>query len=714
MPCGMAALRSSLTLLAPLVLLACGAETPSNPGDPSTGNKVSALIGPAGGTLISKDGKAKLVVPPGALEIERELTVEPHALDAAVGLPTSGYDFGPDGLEFRVWAELSIENEGVAEAEIEIAKLYDDGTLRSQSSTIDREARRVTAAIPGFSTYGIMYTRVWPPTVAAVQQPSRAIDLTFSWPRGVPTQILIEQATNDRATAHDGEFVQIMEISAVATHRVVPSGAARSYHFRARAKGGAGVSVPSPLVSIFDGGVPSTPGVPGHFTAVAITDTEVQLSWDHVPEAAKYELERRVGAGAWSPLTQVTATNLSDPGLTPETDYAYRIRSVLTAGGNSDWSEASVRTHVAWIRLGGVMNRQPAYNASRPSLATSPTGEIYAAWTEADETDGGVYVDVWDGRSWSPVGTSLGIRPNTALAGKATVKVDSLGRPVVIWSEADVLYAKRWDGASWQQLGGTVLAGSPSDHFAVNYSFAIGRDDAPVVAFGQRQIGTQVQEVYVRRFDGTAWVTIGGAPLSYTDLRGVAEPSLALDASSAPIVAYLEREGGKYEVKVIRWSGSAWAPVGSATPTATDDTGTEPSLTLDASGAPLLAYSREDRANSRTVVTVRRFDSTSWVELPNLNVSAHSSYMAHADLGDDGKIRVAFTEDGASYPTSMIYVREYDGSAWVTVGGEMVAEAEAYLRAPTVITRNGGVVVSWEATTTDGMLSTANTASFGL
>ncbi|MBI2060166.1 MAG: hypothetical protein HYT87_10375 [Nitrospirae bacterium] len=70
----------------------------------------SALLGPEGGTLFSRDGRVELRVPSGALDSSVRITVRPVAYPAGENLEfaSPAYDFQPDGLRFAVPARLTV------------------------------------------------------------------------------------------------------------------------------------------------------------------------------------------------------------------------------------------------------------------------------------------------------------------------------------------------------------------------------------------------------------------------------------------------------------------------------------------------------------------------------------------------------------------------------------------------------------------------------
>lgn len=83
-------------------------------------------------------------------------------------------------------------------------------------------------------------------------------------------------------------------------------------------------------------------------------------------------------------------------------------------------------------------------------------------------------------------------------------------------------------------------------------------------------------------------------------------------------------------------------------------------------------------------------------------------------MNPDQQLRVAFAEDGAGFPQTMIFVRKLETNGWTTVG-QAVVDSRAYLRAPSLIAPGqSSLVVSWEATSADGSATAAHTSAFGL
>lgn len=145
------------------LVAACGSGTGTGPGDdvdPDPGQ----TIGPAGGQAATEG--ATLSVPAGALSEETEIVIEPTTASAeGVGddyLVVDGalYDFGPDGLVFDSPATLTVAYdpaslpEGVSEVELKMLHVTPGGTQVLESS-VDEAGNTVSAAISGFSAFGV-------------------------------------------------------------------------------------------------------------------------------------------------------------------------------------------------------------------------------------------------------------------------------------------------------------------------------------------------------------------------------------------------------------------------------------------------------------------------------------------------------------------------------------------------------------------------------
>ena len=110
----------------------------------------SAGIGPNGGVL--QVGPNKLVVPAGALDHHQTLTGEVDSLDVV------NIEFGPEGLQFEVPAQLTLNTNGCAipdGAMPQIVYVQDGVITEVIPSVFDAIHNKITGPIHHFSGYSI-------------------------------------------------------------------------------------------------------------------------------------------------------------------------------------------------------------------------------------------------------------------------------------------------------------------------------------------------------------------------------------------------------------------------------------------------------------------------------------------------------------------------------------------------------------------------------
>ena len=114
---------------------------------------------------------------------------------------------------------------------------------------------------------------------------------------------------------------------------------ATDYSYRLRAINQGGLSSgPSPAVSKKTMEQTGAPAAPGDLQATNIGATRITLTWDTPVDPGNtaldtYSIERRIGIGAFEPLTPNppltgTSTSYTDTGLSPSITYSYRVRAI--------------------------------------------------------------------------------------------------------------------------------------------------------------------------------------------------------------------------------------------------------------------------------------------------------------------------------------------------------------------------------------------------
>lgn len=286
-----------------------------------------------------------------------------------------------------------------------------------------------------------------------------------------------------------------------------------------------------------------------------------------------------------------------------------------------------------------------------PTIALDTAERPVIAWRGSGE----VAVARWDGSAWQRIGSGSLRVYALALAAQPAMALDAAGNPVVAWDDSNTstidMYVARWDGSAWQPLGDALSATAGQFTWTDKPSLAVDGQGRPVLAW--QELGSSTgQRIHVRRWTGTAWEALG-VPLSVGSGSVNAQtPSLKVDSQNRPVVAWSESlSGGGTTIHVRRWQGSSWVAVGStlnATATGATPSATRPSLSIDGKDAPAVAWEEADASGVRHV-HVRRWDdaNTTWkvVGDPVGAVSSSSDALFPSLVVDEvGRPSVAFSE----------------------------------------------------------------------
>jgi hypothetical protein len=273
-------------------------------------------------------------------------------------------------------------------------------------------------------------------------------------------------------------------------------------------------------------------------------------------------------------------------------------------------------TSNSWQPLGSSLNQNPARDASQPVLVAKNSQNPVVAFTESNGNKAQLYIKRWNGSTWQTLQASgLDASVNLQISSESadpSLALDTLGRPVVAFAEKNstdfTVYVKRWTGSAWEQLGGIYLDVVPSAN-AITPSIAIGTDNQPVVAWSEDQ------SLMVKRFDGTNWVRLEGTNIN---IYRAYTPSIGIDSSNTPFLAWQEDISSaptldNSNIFVRRWDGTNWVQVGGKLNSL--EGGVEPDL-LVVNGIPTILFREYNTARNR--VRVMRFNGTVWAEFPAL------------------------------------------------------------------------------------------------
>jgi len=204
---------------------------------------------------------------------------------------------------------------------------------------------------------------------------------------------------------------------------------------------------------------PPQVSAPSGVTATSTSTTSIRLTWNQVPGADSYEIDRASGSGAMTNIkTGLTSTFYEDVGLNPSTQYSYVVRAVHGATRSANSSQAAATTGTPGPKvatLNGVTSNRTLYSDTVYTLSG--------------------YVKVSNG-------ATLTIQPGTKIIGDTTVtgsslwilrgaKIDAQGtatNPIVFTSARSAGNRKPGD---W---GGIIIVGNALINRTANPIFTEG------------------------------------------------------------------------------------------------------------------------------------------------------------------------------------------------------------------------------------------------
>ncbi len=197
----------------------------------------------------------------------------------------------------------------------------------------------------------------------------------------------------------------------------------------------------------------------------------------------------------------------------------------------------------------------------------------------------------------------------------------------------------------WEIVGQTVYGKRVLDH-----SLAIDKKGSHYVAY------SDLNTIYVKRFDGKQWNQIGSSFGSFAS--HVSSGSLAFDTHDTPWVIY---DDGSPAIAVMKLIEGQWTQIGDIL---SNETGFGEGLAIDSNDTPYVVFQNSDKDFQFILVTVKKFDGMKWVPVGKekfLEVwglfakslvvdTLHTPYLGYVDKNHQLK------------------VIKFDGQQWVAIG----------------------------------------------
>lgn len=411
--------------------------------------------------------------------------------------------------------------------------------------------------------------------------------------------------------------------------------------------------------------------------------------------------DSRPSNAGWVELGSGSAT---DGGISRNTVESYRPAAVVAADGSlfvawGDWSDGDAEIYVrrwrndTWEEAGsgsasggGVSNTDG--DSRQPELAAAPDGSVYLAWTEYTAWDSEIYVRRWNGSAWVEVGSGSasgsGVSSNLLDSEQPTIAVHPAGPILLAWQDRggfdwDV-YVRAFVNGRWEEVGAGSAGGegvSRNGRDSTRPSIVVSAAGRPVVGWVDASDGDT--DVYVRQFDGAAWVALGtdsagGDGISPGDghsrLRHMAAaPDGSIYAAWAEELKDGHDDNGIYQVYVRRWNGTSWAEVGRDSASGRGISNTkgqvqQVAMTLGPGGKPYVAWA--DGSDGDEEVYIRRWNGQSWEEIGEgsagkggVSDNRGSSMQPYPAVDSAGRVYLAWQDSSDGDPD--IYVRASEG-----------------------------------------------------
>jgi uncharacterized protein YjdB len=256
-----------------------------------------------------------------------------------------------------------------------------------------------------------------------------------------------------------------------------------------------------------------------------------------------------------------------------------------------------------WVQVGNDSFSSYAYHfemagyvraSGRPEIAISSTGTPYVFFRDILYASSSGYsyknkMAKFDGTRWVTIPVEEGLTaPDAPLA----MALNGSGVPYEFIPASPSYLVKKYNGSTWDQVGGGVAVCLNPSVFTTDINMAVNSADVPYIVFADAENG---ERATVKKFNGTAWVVVGAAGFSAGFPHN---PKIKIDPSGTPYVLYTDNaSAGK--ATVMKFDGTNWIVVegvGFAGPI------DYPGLAINSSGIPYVSFRDGSLANKATVM----------------------------------------------------------------------------------------------------------------
>jgi hypothetical protein len=267
--------------------------------------------------------------------------------------------------------------------------------------------------------------------------------------------------------------------------------------------------------------------------------------------------------------------------------------------------------------------------------------------------------------------------------------------PYVAWHEASAsanrIYVKHWNGSAWVQDGSSPLNVDMTREATVpRIAFA---GSVPYVAW--QEASATAAQIYVKHWTGATWVQDVAGSLNVDTSKNAAAPAIAITGTT-PYVAWEEQGTSAKQIFVRQWSGTSWAQLGGSLSTNTGLDATRASIAL-ASNTPYVTWEQLIAGGTHTL-QVKHWTGSAWLQdgaILNVNVAADAREPMIASTNGVPYVTWRETLGGATN----VYVAHWTGAAWILDGGSLSNDPTKSIASPAITFSGATPYVAWRETT---------------
>jgi len=417
-------------------------------------------------------------------------------------------------------------------------------------------------------------------------------------------------------------------------------------------------------------------------------DIIADVVWENPALSYRPGLARLDKNGTWSSFPEPTGDSTSGNGY-----VLTKFRGQLVAGGEfTNPTNAALRNMALWDGAAW----QPL-GQGLPGYVLDVAGNDRCLYTLHQAPGAGTrshyIVSVWDGVSWSALGTNHFESPEYPyrlfVGPDGDVYVTGwFAGPLPLAASGVV----RWDGRRWEPLFEGAYEGLAG---GMSMALALTRHEGQVFLSGNFQTAGEAFSPGIVRWDGKRWcgVSDGFPGSSSQTVRALASSGARLYAGGT-----FTHIGDVAATNVASWDGSAWQPLG---------TGISGSVYGLASWRDsLYACGYFDRAGDESATNIACWDGARW---HSLGAGCRGTVSTLAVWRDQLYLGGTITQAG---PMKISRVARWDGDQWHDVGGgvsgtgrvsvtKLVADADG-LYVAGIFTQAGDIaatnIVRWDGT----------------